>query len=202
MYKIYNFIYRFQTPELRTEIRAYLRHRLFTSIQNSSLGPSLARKDVQPVSPKLQTLNLLVAEYLLRHRHHFTLSVFSCEVPSVSCLSPSLQDTLMGRTTSSAVPFGQEDLNDMMDTLGISPSCNHGQDLLLRYSSKEQPLLECLIRALPELRAPTVVPVPVQLRGQSSNTEPEEDKATELIVSTAKQAHLDLVAELKRCDFS
>ncbi|KAF4519695.1 hypothetical protein B566_EDAN003945, partial [Ephemera danica] len=160
----------FKTPELRSEIRAYLRHRLFTSIQNTALGPRLSRRDVQPISPKLQTLNLLIAEYLLRNRHHFSLSVFACEVPSVSCLSLSIQDTLMGRTCPSAVPFKPDDLRDMLDTLGIQPDSAKGQELTNTYRQKEQPLLECLIRALPQLASVPASPL-IQQRDQSCNTE-------------------------------
>ncbi|CAB3370968.1 Hypothetical predicted protein [Cloeon dipterum] len=141
-------------PELRSEVRGYLRHRLFTALHHSRLGHSLNQlPDSHPVSPKLQTLNLLIAEYLLKQRHHFTLSVFSCEAPNVSCISPNIPEMLKLRASegSGSQIFSKEDICDITDTLGLPKDCAPIIKLSSKYlEGKDQAFITCLMRSLPD----------------------------------------------------
>ncbi|XP_059479849.1 protein hook homolog isoform X2 [Neocloeon triangulifer] len=140
-------------PELRSEVRGYLRHRLYTALHNSKLGPNFNQLDVHPVSPKLQTLNLLIAEYLLKSRHHFTLSVFSCEAPNVSCISPNIPEMLKVQSAdgSSSHVFSKEDFEDIVETLGLPKNSNVIQQLQQKYQeARDQALITCIIRSMPD----------------------------------------------------
>jgi LisH len=155
---------RLSAPELRSEVRGYLRHRLFTALHNSRMGSSLGQLDAQPVSPKVQTLNLLIAEYLLKMRHHFTLSVFSCEAPNVACVSPNLPEVLKQSSGRSVHVFSKQDLDDVLDTLGLTKDAPPVQALRRKYEQdSQQALLTCILRSLPDMLAQTKAPVQVEV---------------------------------------
>lgn len=76
----------FQRRGIISDLRSHLRHLMVMALQNTQIGP----KSSDESSPKAQALNLLVAEYLLRHKCHYTLSVFTSEVPALTDFSRSL----------------------------------------------------------------------------------------------------------------
>lgn len=73
----------FKSRGIISDLRSHLRHLMVTALQNADLTP----KSWDESSPKVQALNMLVAEYLFRKKCHYTLSVFASEVPAVSGFS-------------------------------------------------------------------------------------------------------------------
>jgi len=156
-------------------VRGYLRHRLFTAVHNSRLG--LRHLDTHPVSPKLHTLNLLIAEYLLKQRHHFTLSVFSCEAPNVSCISPNVPEMLKTRSSGheSVHVFGSQDLDDIVETLGLPKDSEMTRVLRNSYEEgKHNALITCILRSLPQFFEKQSEPPKVE---QKQDTQAQTDDA-------------------------
>lgn len=181
-------MHRLSAPELRSEVRGYLRHRLFTALHNSRVGGSLGQLDAQPVSPKVQTLNLLIAEYLLKMRHHFTLSVFSCEAPNVACVSPNLPEVMKQSSGRSVHVFGEQDLDDVLETLGLAKDAPPVQALRRKYQQdKQQALLTCILRSLPEMLAQ---PPAAFVRPEGETRTPGQNKSEHFDLNEIKRYYL------------
>lgn len=79
----------FQDRGIIADLRSHLRHLMITALQNTQIG----LKPMYKTSPKSQALDLLLAEYLLSRGCHYTLSVFTSEVPTLKSfaeISPGL----------------------------------------------------------------------------------------------------------------
>lgn len=146
------FSFRFQDRGLISELRSHLRRQMIAALRNTSLDPGRFRPS--SVSPKLQALNLLVAEFLLQNNYHYTLSVFSSEVPllaNVPEFSASICASGIKTELSEPPRFQRSDVRDILQTLGVIPDSQEGQKIFNLYhdSAAREPLLKCILNVLP-----------------------------------------------------
>lgn len=71
-------IYRFKENGLINKLRAQIREQMITALKDN---PTWDSNKINITSPKIQAINLLVAEFLVYQDNLFTLSVFITEVP-------------------------------------------------------------------------------------------------------------------------
>lgn len=70
----------FERHGVLDNLRSHLRSLMVTALQRTEI----CLKPRQKTSPKTQSVNLLVAEYLLRHGCHYALSVLMSELPALA----------------------------------------------------------------------------------------------------------------------
>ncbi|XP_067000359.2 centriole and centriolar satellite protein ofd1 isoform X2 [Anabrus simplex] len=149
----------FEDRGILSELRSHLRHQMVAALKDTKLGTQTMGNFRQAGSPKLQAINLLVAEFLLQQEYHYTLSVFTSEVPLLRNLpefTAPLQSSVKGLSTSfgnKGYPrFQQRDVHDILEAVGLSPNSEEGAVAYRLYeNSREEPLLNCIIRCLPEV---------------------------------------------------
>lgn len=100
-------------------LQSKLRADLFEQFNRTNLGRQMAVQHQQThrivLSPLILVLNTLVAEFLYTENCHFTLSVFSTEVPYKNTL-PNFELT----PTKQLFRFSETELNDIFEATGIT----------------------------------------------------------------------------------
>lgn len=132
----------FQDKGLMAELRSHLRVKMIGILKNASVECKVRNS----FSPKLQAVNLLIAEYLLYKEYHYSLSVFSTEVP----LANEFQDYSLHDGRVKKYKFSENDMWDILEILGITNDSDEGKDVRYTYfnESNTEPLLTCVIRTL------------------------------------------------------
>nr|XP_018913008.1 PREDICTED: uncharacterized protein LOC109041207 [Bemisia tabaci] len=149
----------FEDQGLLSEFKAHIRQKMISALKGTSLGvESLNRNGAKSVSPKLQAVNLLISDYLLRLQHHYTLSVFFTEVPSLTSLSEFSTYITRLADKNYAESSGSEplpridtaDVKDILQALGFSP--DQGVSIktrrLYQFNRENKALLMCLLDSL------------------------------------------------------
>ncbi|KAF2899770.1 hypothetical protein ILUMI_06417 [Ignelater luminosus] len=148
----------FEDRGLLSELRAHLRKQMIGVLKDTAIGRTVSAQAKQTISPKLQALNLLIAEFLLQQDYHYSLSVFSTEVPLISVLPefPGLTVNYCSSTnnrnevSTKKWQFSEKDAWDILETLGVHRDTREGQNIFIAYYNNEsrEPLLTCIIRML------------------------------------------------------
>ncbi|KAK6626389.1 hypothetical protein RUM43_006700 [Polyplax serrata] len=146
----------FKSRGIISDLRSHLRHLMVTALQNADLTP----KSWDESSPKVQALNMLVAEYLFRKKCHYTLSVFASEVPAVSGFSAaagkksdsSQFDECLRRSGNG---FQKYQLEEICHALGLPPCPSTVDRLKNSYfrDTDDRSLLELLLHTMLEMWA-------------------------------------------------
>ncbi|KAL1459150.1 hypothetical protein WDU94_011157 [Cyamophila willieti] len=137
------------------EFRAYMKQYLFHSLKQSKLKsitqPTQAIK-CHSVSPKIQSLNLLIADYFLRQDFLYTLSVFSSEAPNLKNLTTFSRyiNHLADQGASDVPKLMSKDVKDILECLGLSPHCEESVAARQRYMQCDEgeSLIVCLLSSL------------------------------------------------------
>ncbi|KAK5644230.1 hypothetical protein RI129_008075 [Pyrocoelia pectoralis] len=138
----------FEDRGLLAELRAHLRKQMISALRDTSIG-HVVTQHKQGVSPKTQAFNLLVGEFLLRYDYHYSLSVFSTEVPLTNTLPevPLSLNSSLDKDTCKAWKFAEKDMWDILETVGVVRESEIGEKIHAEYYDRgEQPLLTCLIK--------------------------------------------------------
>lgn len=101
------------------KLQSKLRADLFEQFNRTKLGRQMSEQHQQAhrivLSPLILVLNTLVAEFLYSEDCHFTLSVFTNEVPYKNTI-PNFEATPTGQLFQ----FSQSELRDIFEAIGIS----------------------------------------------------------------------------------
>ncbi|XP_022909537.2 putative leucine-rich repeat-containing protein DDB_G0290503 [Onthophagus taurus] len=130
-----------QNRGLLSELRAYFKSNMIEILRNTSAGTSLGLEPQAPSSPKLQAINLLVAEYMSYSNYQFSLCVFGTEVT----LNKVFYN---GRER---FKFTQKEVLDILETLGIMRHNKQAKCIYLLYQQGEDPLL-CYFLPIPPMQ--------------------------------------------------
>lgn len=135
---------------------------MIAALRGTTLGAHTGNNS-QTASPKIQALNLLVAEFLLTHEYHYTLSVFTSEVPVLRNL-PQFSKIFKSINRGEIPPIEQTKKNgnyprlqeqevwDILETLRLPPDSNAGSYVFHRYQQKlNEPLLTSIICSIPKV---------------------------------------------------
>lgn len=135
----------FENQGITTELRTHLRHQMVLTLQNTHLGRQIS--DVHPrLTPKTEVINLLIAEYLLKYHYHYSLSVFSSEIPSGNILQTNSR--LMITKSKDDFQFTEQYVWYILEMLEFKRDSVQAQKLHDLYSrSPEKSLLVCVINA-------------------------------------------------------
>ncbi|XP_069679410.1 uro-adherence factor A-like [Periplaneta americana] len=148
-----NLFYWLEDRGLLDELRAHLRQQMVKALNDTSLGPNPSRRLKQSVSPKIQAINLLVAEFLLHQDYHYTLSVFTSEVPLLRSapefIKSASQISDQNSTQNETTPyFKHQELKDILEILGLSMDTEVGNKIYSQYqdNSEGTALLTCIFQ--------------------------------------------------------
>ena len=150
---------RFENRGLLDELRAQLRHQMVNALRNTSLGPGNSKHSNKVISPKIQAINLLLAEFLLQHEHHYTLSVFTSEVPLLRTMPEfTLSGTQISGGSSTTTPgeaaprFHHRDVKDILETFGLPLESDIGNRIYKQYQENIDgtALLTCILQNVSE----------------------------------------------------
>ncbi|XP_017783758.1 PREDICTED: oral-facial-digital syndrome 1 protein-like [Nicrophorus vespilloides] len=131
----------FEDKGILTDLRAHLRTQMIKILKDTSLGTVITNKHKE-ISPKSQALNLLIAEYMLQKQYHYALSVFTTEVP-LGQIFPTINDEIM------EYRFPENDMWDILETLGIIKNSEQGKTISNNYTStNEESLLNCILKTM------------------------------------------------------
>ncbi|XP_037025506.1 uncharacterized protein LOC119066911 [Bradysia coprophila] len=140
-----------EQQDISKELQSKLRSDLITNFGKTALGRQIAVQYQQSqrmvLSSMVLVLNTLVAEFLYDQNCHFSLSVFSSEVPYKNVL-PDFEKTRKFR-------FDSAELNDIMKALALDRS-DHKTEILQMYKQPQErdgtladsSLLFCIIKTL------------------------------------------------------
>lgn len=133
------------------KLQSKLRADLFEQFNRTKLGRQMTEQHQQAhrivLSPLILVLNTLVAEFLYSEDCHFTLSVFTNEVPYKNTL-PNFEATPAGQLFQ----FSQSELRDIFEAIGISKQKEQTvKEFYLNISNGDQEvmnksLLYCIIK--------------------------------------------------------
>ncbi|KAF5283699.1 hypothetical protein FQA39_LY17247 [Lamprigera yunnana] len=140
----------FQERGMLCELRAYLRKQMIGALQNSTMGHVVTDQQNQILSPIVQATNLLVSEFLFHFNYHYSLSVFTTEVPLINIL-PELPISLDTKHAQKGKEwkFTEKDTRDILETLGVMGESEIGKKILESYiDSEPQSLLMCIINSI------------------------------------------------------
>lgn len=133
-----NLITWFEDRGLLSDLRAHLRKQMIGIIKDTTLGQTM--KVETKISPKSHVINILIAEFLLKNKYHYSLSVFSTEVPFFVLPEFSLKS------------FSPQNFYDIMEALGISAESVESRRLHETYfQENEQSLLGCILRLMSKI---------------------------------------------------
>jgi hypothetical protein len=147
------FGFRFENQGVLDELRTRLRQQMIMALKGTSLRPSPSRHLKSNLSPKIQVINLLVAEFLLQQHHHYTLSVFTSEVPLLRSMPEFARSethtSADSNTDGESMPrFHHHDVKDIMEILGVPLDTEVGNRICFQYTdtSENTALLTCVIQ--------------------------------------------------------
>lgn len=146
----------FEDRGVVSDLRAHLRRHMIQILKDTTLGQTVTQKQTS-LSPKAQIVNLLIAEFLMRNKYHFSLSVYSSEVPfmsifpdySANMLGSDVQATHSDENFLKDSTFQEQHYWDILETLGFARDSIYSQKLHDYYFNiSNEPLLVCIIRLL------------------------------------------------------
>lgn len=144
----------FEDRGLLAELRAHLRLQMINIIKSTGIGRNTVK---QGISPKLQALNMLIAEFFLHQEYHYSLCVFTTEVPLAN-IFPDMPNSIIRKKSSTEVKlmkwrFTEKDMWDLLETLGIKENSEEGDYIKkLYYNTDDESLLTSLIRMLYKMK--------------------------------------------------
>jgi hypothetical protein len=116
-----------------------------SGLRSTTLGPSTSNK----VSPKIHAINLLIAEFLLQHEYHHTLSVFTSEVPLLRTIKEfTLSGTQISNGSEKAPRFRHRDVKDILESFGLPVESDIGNRIYNQYQESVEriALLTCIFQ--------------------------------------------------------
>lgn len=143
----------FEERGLLSELRAHLRMQMIGALKDTAIGRAVASQVKQATSPKLQAINLLIAEFMLHQEYHYSLCVFSTEVPLINIFPEVSSGVIRNSCEKNADPkkwrFSHKDFLDILETLGINQNTHECLDISTRYyANSDESLLSCIVRTL------------------------------------------------------
>lgn len=130
----------YEEKNILGELRAHLRLQMIKILKGTNILPFARRK----ISPKTQTIVLLVSEFLFCENYQYSLCVFNTEAPTVRefpFITPEMD--------AKSFRFTFEEVNDILEAFGLkrnSKECKNISDYY--YSNSENSLLSCVIHML------------------------------------------------------
>ncbi|EFA02033.1 uncharacterized protein LOC103312578 [Tribolium castaneum] len=132
----------FEEKGLVDDLRSYLRVLMIKQLKNTKVG-KIEQKPQFSLSK--QAFSLVIADYLLHEGCHYTLSIFSTEVPGVAPQNPfSLYEAHNSRNKWR---FDEESLLNVLELIGISKTSGESLKISARYFRNGESLLSCLVAA-------------------------------------------------------
>ncbi|XP_053616622.1 myosin-1-like isoform X2 [Plodia interpunctella] len=148
-----HFIYElFEKNGILNDLRAYLRGHIVDVLKSTQTGepPTCQKYFMQRLDLANQALNILIAEYLLRYEFSYSLSVFISEIPLANMVFGLAKALMMkGDSNQTDLWFSDSDVWSILNYLGIKCDSVHASNIVEKYSSKDNPLLLCMLKSLP-----------------------------------------------------
>lgn len=146
--KLYEF---FEDRGLLSDLKSHLRTKMINALKETPIGRNECK---QSMSPKMQAINLLLAEFMIQQNCFYSLSVFSTEVPLANIL-PELNNNLV-KMPGNGWRFQNKDAFDILETLGFEKDT----EILNSYFNLENndSLLVCILKVLAQyIKSATII---------------------------------------------
>lgn len=128
---------------LVADLRSYLRVLMIKKLRNTAMGRLGSSKT--NVSLSKQALHLVIGEHLLREGCHYTLSIFSTEVPGIASYLPF--SLFEAHRQEDSWRFDKDCVSNVLELIGISKTSTESLRILGLYFKNFGSLLDCLISA-------------------------------------------------------
>ncbi|XP_025197334.1 uncharacterized protein LOC112596071 [Melanaphis sacchari] len=146
----------FEEKGIINKLRAHIREQMISALEDNPMW-NINQRNVN--SPKIQAINLLVADFLINQENLFTLSVFATEVPLLGNLREfsSYVNQLGDSTEKIAVTkpsFQLNDVQDILEALGLQPNSDISKLTCQYYFNEKQvhSLLACLFKSVTNIK--------------------------------------------------
>ncbi|KAJ8720729.1 hypothetical protein PYW08_006194 [Mythimna loreyi] len=173
-----SFIYElFEKNGILNDLRAYLRGHIVNVLKSAETGdpPPCQKNFTQRLDLRYQALNMLVAEYLMRLEFNYSFSIFVSEIPLANMVfgfAKSLMENIDENTAD--MRFKDSDVWSILNYLGIQCDSERASNIVEMYQNeKENPLLLCILKAMPMYNKEGVV-------------DPRQNGLSEISVATSK----------------
>ncbi|RZC34548.1 MLP1-like, partial [Asbolus verrucosus] len=133
----------FEEKGLVADLRSYLRVLMINKLRNTTVG-KIDHNKTNFSLPK-QAFSLVIAEHLLREGCHYTLSIFSTEVPGVANQLPFSLFEAHCQKESDTWRFDQDSVLNVLELVGISKNSNESLRIAALYFRNYGSLLSCMI---------------------------------------------------------
>lgn len=122
------------------DLRSYLRVLMINQLRSTRIG----KIDQKPnFSLSKQAFSLVIAEHLLHEGCHYTLSIFSTEVPGVASQIPF--SLFEAHSDCDKWRFDEESLTNVLELIGISKGSSESLRISALYFRNSESLLSCLV---------------------------------------------------------
>lgn len=128
---------------LVSDLRSYLRVLMIKKLRNTAMGRLDSTRT--NVSLSRQALHLVIGEHLLREGCHYTLSIFSTEVPGIASYLPF--SLFEAHRQEDSWRFDKDCVLNVLELIGISKTSTESLRILGLYLKNFGSLLDCLISA-------------------------------------------------------
>lgn len=192
----------FEDRGLLSELRTHLRRQMIGMLKDTTLGQTISNTNSK-VSPKTHAINLLIAEFLLKQSYHYSLSVFSTEVPFFINILPEFTSSFIGsdfiandNVPTTSKNFGTQNFWDILESLGFNLDSRDSKQLQeMYYNSTEQSLLTCMVHSLAKYcKIKSKQPVTVTYNEELSKYEPWLKDIYNLLVHY--EVHSNFISDL------
>jgi hypothetical protein len=133
----------FEEKGLVSDLRSYLRVLMIKELRNTTVGKIDHNKANFSLSK--QAFSLVIAEHLLREGCHYTLSIFSTEVPGVASQLPF--SLFEAHCHDETWRFDQDSLLNVLELIGISKTSTESLRIAGHYFRNQGSLLNCLVNS-------------------------------------------------------
>jgi hypothetical protein len=195
--------FRFENRGVLDELRTRLRQQMIMALKDTSLRPSPSGRLKSNLSPKIQAINLLVAEFLLQQHHHYTLSVFTSEVPLLRSMPefkmPRTRMSANSNTAGESMPrFHHQDVKDIMEILGLPLDTEVGNRICLQYqdNSENTALFTCVVQNISLVLKSMSQTGEKKVMSHTSGTGPTQDSKSNIDSSNKESDSAKQLADL------
>ncbi|XP_041969040.1 centrosomal protein of 63 kDa-like isoform X2 [Aricia agestis] len=140
----------FEKNGVLNDLRAYLRGHVFTFLQSVQSGdiPETKKHFTQRLQFKFQAINAVIAEYLMKQKFGYSLSVFISEIPLANMAFDFAKNLYKNSMNDDNLQFSTDDIFQILNYLGVHSDQVQMLKILEDYQNHDEPLLMSILKNL------------------------------------------------------
>ncbi|CAG9819587.1 unnamed protein product [Phaedon cochleariae] len=138
----------FEEKGIITDLRSQLRFKMINILKNTAIGRNISKRSVSHHSLSKQAINLIVAEFLMVNKYHYSLSVFNTE----AALTNVFPEYLKFDDIQEPFRYSFENLSNIFELIGVQRNSEFGKEALNSYcNNSDSSILSCLVNSICKL---------------------------------------------------